>query len=1169
MIKQSSIDNVNLVNKSEIISIKGIANDVIDSLGTLSVNLIFKEITISHIFHIVPDYFNIPSDGILGKDFNKSHKTRIDYEDMTFTIRTPEFNLILPINSEPKQNMVSVPPRCESYRIFHIENFSGSCVIPSQEIFPGIFIPNTIVSDKNPMLKILNTNSESKTFKNSINNSLNLSDFHIFKAEKTENHKQLVNESRVEKLRNLFAKNIPEHVKEKLIHLCSQYADVFALPGDRLTVNNFYSQKLRTKSDAPVYVKNYRLPHTQKEEINRQVENLLKNDLIEPSVSSYNSPLILVPKKSLNGEQKWRMCVDYRMLNKNLIGDKFPLPRIDDILDSLGKAKFFSVLDLFSGFHQIPIEQASREMTAFSTEKGSFRWKVVPFGINVAPNSFSRMMSIAFSGLPSHQSFIYMDDIIVIGCSIEHHLKNLKSVFDVCRKYNLRLNPEKCEFFRHEVTFLGHSCSARGIKPDNRKLDAIDRYPRPTDKESTRRFTAFANYYRRFIDNFAGIAAPLNRLTRKKVEFVWNEECEQAFITLRNCLKNPPILSYPSFEHPFIVKVDASIKHCGGVLSQNYTGHDLPISFISKSFQKGELNKPIIEKELLAIHFAITSFRPYLYGQKFTVKSDHRPLVYLYNLKNPASKLTRIRLELEEYDFVVEHIKGKDNVVADALSRVSINELKEKAADILLITRSMSRKQAETVEKEKEKQNLLISPKIIYEQCRQFNKKVPRVRCTMISDNSQIKISAHINHKNLVEFSLTGDFSKIELIVEIIFKSLEREMKIKRKNKIQWPCDDNIFKFISMQKFKEIGEKTLNELNISIIPKVHIIKDKDEKLKILQSCHDDPLFGGHSGQAKLYSKVRSQFYWKNMRKDVVKFVNSCEKCKLNKRKNKVKMPMFITPTPQNPFDIVIADPIGRLPTSNNRNEYALTVMCDLTKFLIAVPLKDKSAATVARAIFENIILTFGLFGELRSDCGTEFKGVLSELCKLLRIDQKISAPYRHETVGTIERSHRTFNEYIRAYVSNVEDWEEYLKYFTFSYNISPHTSLGNKYTPYELVFNKKPILPFNLDKLVVEPIYNIDNFALESKYKLQKAHKEAQRLLHAAKLRNKTIYDKNMLEIEVKVNDNIYVENLPYDKHKPIYSGPFVVSSLNPPNVTFIDTKTNRERTVHMNRIRK
>lgn len=196
-----------------------------------------------------------------------------------------------------------------------------------------------------------------------------------------------------------------------------------------MTINNFYEQKLRLKNDGPVFVKNYRLPYSQKEEISRQVKNLLQNDLIEPTQSCYNSPIILVPKKSTNGEKRWRMCIDYRLLNKKLVADKFPLPRIDEILDELGRAKFFSVLDLYSGFHQIPIEQNLREYTAFSTSNGSFQWKVLPFGLNIAPNSFMRMMNLAFAGLKPHQAFLYMHDIIVIGCSKNHNLAKLQATF--------------------------------------------------------------------------------------------------------------------------------------------------------------------------------------------------------------------------------------------------------------------------------------------------------------------------------------------------------------------------------------------------------------------------------------------------------------------------------------------------------------------------------------------------------------------------------------------------------------------------------------------------------------------------------------------------------------------------------------------------------------------
>jgi hypothetical protein len=199
----------------------------------------------------------------------------------------------------------------------------------------------------------------------------------------------------------------------------------------------------------------------------------------------------LYSKPSRNG--------DYRLINKKLVADKYPLPRIDEILDGLGRAKYFSVIDIYAGFWQVPLDKESRYITSFSTNKGSFRWKVLPFGLNVSPNSFSRMMNLAFAGASQVQFFLYLDDIIVIGNSVKHHLKNLQEVLLIYRKRNLKLNPVKCKFFRSEVTYLGHKCSAEGIQPNPEKLRCVIDYPTPVDKDSTKRFVAFSNYYRRFM----------------------------------------------------------------------------------------------------------------------------------------------------------------------------------------------------------------------------------------------------------------------------------------------------------------------------------------------------------------------------------------------------------------------------------------------------------------------------------------------------------------------------------------------------------------------------------------------------------------------------------------------------------------------------------------------
>lgn len=388
------------------------------------------------------------------------------------------------------------------------------------------------------------------------------------------------------------------------------------------------------------------------------------------------------------------------------------------------------------------------------------------------------------------------------------------------------MNPQKCEFLKPEVTFLDHRCTDKGLLPDNDKIEAIKKYPRPTDKDATRRLVAFANYYRRFIENFAKLVQPLNKLTRKKVDFVWSFECETAFQTLKSRLASPPILRYPNFDKSFCITVDASNTACGAVLSQDFYGEDLPFFYASKSFNKAEQNKSTIEKELIAIHFAVNQFRPYIYGTQFTVRSDHRPLIYLYQLKNPSSKLTRLRLDLEEYSFIIEHIKGKDNVAADALSRISIDDLKEIYKDSVsvlpVITRSMTRRanektqediiQAETPMNDSEM-------RIIEEFNSNFVKSIPRIRCTNLriqfKDNA-IYVSkqwptlcAFVKHKRILHVDLRVMFVNEKLKLDLVLSRLQKEADKLNIERIQWPTDDEIFSHFTIDEFKHACRKHL------------------------------------------------------------------------------------------------------------------------------------------------------------------------------------------------------------------------------------------------------------------------------------------------------------------------------------------------------------------------
>lgn len=1170
VIKANSLPSTFKVNTDEKISIRGITDGRIYTLGTTKIDLKFNNIIFEHKFNVVDNTFDIPTDGIIGKDFLKLHGFCIDYNQMKLYTTVDNITIETTIKSEIEPFKTLIPSNSEVFRIFQINSNIFPCIILAQNLNENILIPTTIAHKRETWIRVANISDKTQKIDTNSIKIEPIENYDIFSTKsKTENDK--FNKKRINELKNALIQNFPEHISNKLLPLCLEFADVFHTSTDKATVNNFYNTTLNLKDDGTVYVKNYRLPHSQKSEINKQVNKLLEDDLIEYSKSNYNSPLIIVPKKSNNNEKKWRMCVDYRLLNKKLIPDKFPLARIDEIHDSLGRAKFFSIMDLHAGYHQIPLDENSKPLTAFSTDAGFFQWKVLPFGINIAPASFSRMMTLAFSRLSPERILIYMDDLIVMGYTEEKHLENLRMVFETCRKYNLKLNPVKCQFFRTEVTFLGHKCTTNGLLPDESKIMAVKKYPIPNDKDSAKRFIAFVNYYRRFIQNFAELARPITHLTKKRVDFVWTDECQTCFEKLKNAILSPQILKYPDFDKKFKVTVDASQYACGGVLTQEHDDIDHPITFISKTFKKGEINKSTIEKELLAIHFAITTFRPYLYGKHFTVLSDHKPLIYLYKLKNPASKLTRIRLELEEYDFDVQHISGKDNVIADALSRISIGEIKEiiqKEEKILVTTRSMTKRQQMTKNIQDNTTIQTKVNKVVEELTTTFDKNIPRLKTTEIlidKSNGKIKsieISAFEKHKKLFKITIESE----KLTLKLILSKIEEKAREYNKNKLQLPTKDKIFDMCTINEMKEAGEKYLKHAQILLVPTPEIINDNKRKMEILEKFHYDPIFGGHYGQKKLYARVRERYYWKNMSHDISKFVRNCKICEKTKVIRKTREPLTITKTPQRPFDCVQIDTVGKLKRTINDNEYAVTIVCELTKYLVAI---NKSAREIAKAIVHKFILVYGPMKEIRTDLGTEYRNeLIEEICKLLNIEQKFSTAYHHETVGAVERSHRTLNEFLRAYLEkNINEWDIYLDYFQFCYNTSKHESNGNKYSPYELIFGKQPILAFDILNGNIDPVYNIENYAREMKYRLQKAHNETVEIIKKMKLKNKYYYDRNLNPLNIKIGDLVFLEKEPYDKHSSIRTGPFSVININEPNVTIM--KNNQKYEVHKNRLTK
>lgn len=1166
LLKLSVIPSNLSIDSTNIVKIKGVTSGSVESFGTISSNLIVNGSLIPHIFHIVDDKFPIPTNGILGKDFLRNYRCNLDYDSKILSFQHEKNEFHIPFTETYDENEIYIAPRCEIVRI--IPSSVRNPIVISDQTSPGVFIANTLSETNKTIIRIMNTNEDTVSINLRNIKIDSLDNYDIVNMRKT---KKPFEADRISELKKILKNQIPIHVSKSATDLCIEYADIFALSNDKATTNNFYTQKLNVTDNQPVYQPNYRLPHAQKQVIRDEIQKLIDNDLIEPSLSSYNSPLLLVPKKSTDGKIKHRMVIDYRNVNRKLVPDKFPLPRIDDILDSLGNAKYFSVIDLNAGFHQIPLAPESRPITSFSFDNSHYQWKVLPFGLSISPNSFSRMMASTFRGVPLDTCFLYIDDIIVIGRSEKHHLENLRTVFERCRKHNLKLNPQKCQFFRCEVQYLGHTCTDKGLKPNQEKTKAVENYPRPHDGDSTKRFVAFANFYRRFIPRFAELAKPLNALCRKNAIFNWTPQCQEAFEKIKSIMISPQILAYPDFSKEFEIFVDASKIGCGAVLTQNHDGIIRPIYFASKSFTKGEQNKSTIEQELIAIHWAIKQFRPYIYQKEFTVRSDHKPLVYLFGLKDPSSRLTRVRVDLEEHTFTVKHVPGKENVCADALSRINIEDLKnihQEACNVRAITRSKTLAQKAKIPLNEPVTEKSIEPHVIETVNNTEQIGIPHLKCDIDElPNHLLNVKVHINHKRRIKHI---ELNSVEAnqFVKLMFDRLESMTDRQNFDAVKISIDDQLFGKCSVNKFKEIGNSVLKKLTVFLVRPIRHIDDVNERKTLIQTHHDDKLYGGHKGRRRLFSELRSMYFWKHMTKDIANYVKNCKKCHLNKPKNKNIENLKITETPQSAFDKVVIDTIGPMPKSANGNVYAITMICDLSKYIIAVPAASKDAKTVAKAIFENLILTFGNVKQFLTDCGTEYMNqVFSELCKLLNISHQNSTPYHHETLGSIERNHRVFNEYLRSYLAPSSDWEENLKYFTFCYNNSPHSSYFHKYTPFELVFGKKCNLPEFDNK--IDPVYNIDNYVAELKYKLQHASKAAREMIIKHKNDNKKCHDKNARPLELQINDKVVLCENNRHKHEAIYSGPYIVEEIFDENVKISNPSTKKDKIVHKNNVRK
>ncbi len=445
--------------------------------------------------------------------------------------------------------------------------------------------------------------------------------------------------------------------------LQAEFADVFSsLPGR----TNLIQHHIETEPGVIVRSRPYRLPEHKKQVVQTELGAMLEMGVIEESHSDWASPIVLVPKT----DGSVRFCVDYRKVNAVSKFDAYPMPRVDELLDRLGTARFYSTLDLTKGYWQIPLSPLSKEKTAFTTPFGLHQFVTLPFGLFGAPATFQRLMDRI---LRPHAAYAaaYLDDIIIYSQDWQRHMAHLRAALRALRRAGLTANPKKCAVGRVEVRYLGFHLGHGQVRTQINKTAAIAACPRPKTKKEVRQFLGLAGYYRRFISNYSDLTSPLTDLTKKEFPdpVQWTELCQQAFTQVKAALCGGPLLHSPNFSLPFLLQTDASDRGLGAVLSQEMEGEERPVLYISRKLSKREAMYSTIEKECLAIRWAVLTLRYYLLGRESTLCSDHAPLQWLHRMKDTNARITRWYLALQPFKFKVIHRPGAQMAVADFLSR--------------------------------------------------------------------------------------------------------------------------------------------------------------------------------------------------------------------------------------------------------------------------------------------------------------------------------------------------------------------------------------------------------------------------------------------------------------------------------------------------------------------
>lgn len=914
---------------------------------------------------------------------------------------------------------------------------------------------------------------------------------------------------------------------EQIRDLFQRHVKVFAKEGE-VGLTDCIKHRINTVDDTPVKQPYRRVPPSQLAELKEHIEDLLRKGIIKESCSSYGQPIVLCRRK--NGAL--RMCVDNRQLNLRTRMECTVLPRYEEALDALAGSKIYSHLDLASAYNQIPLHEDDQHKSAFTTPFGLFEYTRMNFGLKSAPATFQKAMMNIFRKEILDILLVILDDILVHSKSVSEMIARLDVVFTRLEENGFKLEPRKCLFFKPQVTYWGNRISGEGVTVDPEKVSAMQTYPVPTNSEELRRALGVMGFNRRFIPGFSQKAAPLHALVKEMDQLAnrgkpeskqtrksskkpfgdkWTEQHQTAFEQLRKCLVEPPILGFPDFSLPFTVETDASpTGGLGAVLLQTQGKQRKVIAYASRGLKDSERNYPIMKLEMLALVWAVTQkFRDYLIGASFVAYTDNNPLSYMMSSAKLGAMEQRWAGELASFDFSIKYKPGKNNIVADALSRRGQHPVYEEldqdeVARLLGCTRVPHRLQSEEIQA-------------------QVNEIKTRVE-------TEAKCSDKSNVTNTTILSFPGldssDIVKLQEKDKVIgaFKKYfdrnqppskqERSEESKPVLKLlqQWP---KIHRDGRGVLYRRVEDPEAGRLDQMLLP-------ESLKGEVLKSLHDQ---AGHQMSGRTEKLVRARCFWPGMSADIKTYIGECERCILSKLPHvRVRTPMAKLSATR-PLQLVTID-FTKMDPAQDGTENVLIITDVYSKFTVAEPTKDQKAKTVAKVLKRRFIQVYGVPLRLHSDQGRCFEcEVIAELCKLYGIKKTKTCPYHPEGNGQCERFNCTMHNLVRVLEEDKKrKWPEHLQDQVFAYNSTPHTSTG--YSPFYLMFGREPRFP--IDFLLGVPEDEEDDEDEESwmvtqRKALQAAYQRAEDNLHKEYLHRKQQFDKKAKDHKIEIGTLVYV----------------------------------------------